>query len=175
MASPVRIAQVVGITTSAYLAGANTSLSFLSIPPLLLAPAPLAARQWRKMFEHGKTGAPPLALLSALSFSYLSYRFYGTLNHAKAELYAVCSILGIAIVPYTFIFMSKVNDKLSSKAEEAKALSLEKMSAEVAAPKGESTNELLDLWASHNFARGLFPLASSVLGLWTSLSFKASG
>ena len=109
-----------------------------------------------------------------MSFGYLSYRFYGTLNHAKAELYALCSILGIAIVPYTTIIMSKVNHKLSSKAEYAKELSLEEMSAEIAAPKGESVNELLDLWANHNFARGLLALTSSVLGLWTSLSFKTS-
>lgn len=173
MPSPVRIAQVVGITTSAYVGGAITSLSFLAVPPLLLAPAPLAARQWRLLFEHGRVSAPPLAFLSALSFSYLSYKFYGTLNHAKAELYALCSVLGIAIIPYTIVMMSGVNAKLSSKAENAEAVVLE-MSAEVAAPKGDSVNELLDLWATNNFARGLFPLASAVLGLWTSLSFKAT-
>ena len=140
----------------------------------MLAPNPLVARQWRKLYDRGSVTASPLAAASALAFGFLSYKSYGTLNHAKAELYALTALLAMSIVPYTLITMARVNGKLMSKAEDSKALAAEEEIVEVEVPKGQSTKELLDLWATHNLARGLFPLAGALLGLWTSLTFEAS-
>ena len=113
---------------------------------------------------------PPLAAVSAVSFGYLSYRWYGTLNQPKAEIYGLSAFLTLSIVPYTLIFMSEVNSKLSSKAEESKGLGVDDKIVEAGLPKGESSKELLDLWATHNFVRGFFPLVGSILGLWTTIS-----
>ena len=75
----------------------------------------------------------------------------------------------MAIVPYTLVFMRYVNRKLLIKAEESKGLRLTDKTVEAGLPKGESSKELLDLWATHNFVRGLLPLAGSILGLWTTM------
>ena len=188
MPSSIQVAQTLGITSSAFIAGMIStsttsgspmlttsaggilSTSANCVPPLLLAPNPLVIQQWRKLFELGKARIPPLAAASALSFSYVSYQWYGTLNQPKAEHYGLSAFLTILIVPYTLIFMKKVNNKLLRKAEESKGLSLDDKIVEAGLPKGESSKELLDLWATHNFIRGFFPLAGSILALWTTIS-----
>ena len=150
--------------------GGVLSISTISVPALLLAPNPLVTQQWQKIYVSGGVRIPPLAGASALSFSYLAYRWYGTLKQPKAELSGLSAFLTVLIVPYTLVFMKKLNNKLLRKAEESKGLSLDDRTIEVGLPKGESSKELLDLWATHNFVRGLFPLAGSILGLWTAIS-----
>ena len=150
--------------------GGVVSISTISVPALLLAPNPLVTQQWQKVFDSGKVRIPPLAGASALSFSYLAYRWYGTLKQPKAELSGLSAFLTVLIVPYTFIFMKKINNRLGRKAEESKGLSLDDRTVEAGLPKGESAKELLDSWATHNFIRGLFPLAGSLLGLWKAIS-----
>ena len=136
----------------------------------MLAPEPLVARQWKKVYDRGVSTSPPLALTSALMFSFVSYKWYGTLNQPKAELYGLSALLTIGIVPYTLLVMLPTNKKLMNRAEEAEALSAEQqLIGAKDTSKDPSTKELLDRWATHNLARGLFPLAGSVLGLWTSL------
>lgn len=114
--------------------------------------------------------APGLAATSALAFSFLSYRFYGTLNQPKAELYALSALITIGIVPYTLIAMRPLNKRLMTKAEDANSMSAEELYADLDDTKGKSAKQLLDLWATHNMARGMFPLAGAVLGLWTTLT-----
>lgn len=72
-------------------------------------------------------------------------------------------------MPYTLLLMSKVNGELSSEAQEAEASSGGKELEGAAALNGGSVKELLDSWATHNFARGFLPLSAAILGLWTSL------
>jgi hypothetical protein len=38
------------------------------------APAPLLAKQWKKIFDSGKVVAPPMAAVSSIVFGYLAYR-----------------------------------------------------------------------------------------------------
>lgn len=88
----IRAIQAVGITAAAFLAGTfvvpfiaenyrlityagqQASLTYISTPALLESPAPLLAKQWKKIFEvsAGVEGATSL-LLGGL-FSYLAYR-----------------------------------------------------------------------------------------------------
>lgn len=126
------------------------------------------------MYDRGIKAAPPFAAASALAFSFLSYKFYGTLNHPKAELYAFSALLTIGIVPYTLIAMVPTNNALRRKAEDAKALSAEEMIAENEDSGEKSAKELLDLWATHNLARATFPLVGAILGLWTTLTLGVS-
>jgi len=46
----------------------------MSSPALLDAPAPLLAKQWKKMFDSGKVVAPPLSIVGAAIFGALAYR-----------------------------------------------------------------------------------------------------
>lgn len=56
------------------------SLSFVSIPAILQAPAPLAARQWHKLYDIGKSLALPLTAAATLSTAFVAY--HRTFSHA---------------------------------------------------------------------------------------------
>ena len=64
--------------------------------------------------------------------------------------------------------MKNVNNKLWAKAEASKASKKVDDVDPVAVPGGQSTKELLDLWATHNVVRGLLPLAGSIIAFWTT-------
>lgn len=149
--------------------GSILSLSYASVPCFLLAPSPILVRQWHRAYEDGKIINPSISALSALSYAFLSYRIYGTLNHPKAEMYALSALFTLAIVPYTVLAMQSTNKKLQKKVEEMKGLDISEKATEIGLAKGESAKELLDWWATLNFGRGLFPLVGSILGLWATL------
>lgn len=70
--------------------------------------------------------------------------------------------------------MVPTNNMLMRKAEDARALSARGLVAEKEDSGEESAKELLDLWATHNLARAMFPLAGAILGLWTTLTLGVS-
>ena len=72
--SGLRTAQVIGLTTTAFLCGRTFSLSFSTTPALLQAPAPLLARQWKRMFDGEKALAPAVVAGASCIFGYLSSR-----------------------------------------------------------------------------------------------------
>jgi hypothetical protein len=150
-------------------AGSILAISYLSVPSFLLAPSPILARQWQLCFDRGKIINPAIALVSAVTYAWLSYKLYGTLNHPKAEIYAISAILTLGIVPYTIIGMMPTNKKLLKKCEEMKGMSVEEKATEVGFARGESTKELVDRWGMLNLGRGALPLVGAVLGLWTTL------
>ena len=149
--------------------GGVFSISALAVPPILLAPSPLVAQQWKRLFDIGKAAAPALAATSALSFSFLALKWYGTLNQPRAEIYGLSALITVSIIPYTFVFMRTVNKELLSNAKQANALKKADALSEGSMEGKESSKQLLDLWATHNAIRGLFPLAASVLALWTTV------
>ncbi len=155
--------------TSFYCAGSILSLSYASVPCFLLAPSPIVVRQWHSAYENGKIINPSICAFSALSYAFLSYRLYGTLNHPKAELYALSALFTLAIAPYTAIGMQPTNKKLKKKLEEMKGLDIGEKATEIGLAKGESAKELLDWWAMLNFGRGIFPLVGAILGMWATL------
>jgi hypothetical protein len=56
------------------LSGSIGGISWQFVPALMDAPAPLLAKQWKKMFDSGKIVAPPLSIISAVIFGGLAYR-----------------------------------------------------------------------------------------------------
>lgn len=48
-------------------------MSYGFVPSIMLAPAPLAAKQWKNVFDAGKKAGPILAIISALSTGYVAY------------------------------------------------------------------------------------------------------
>ena len=150
--------------------GSILSLSFFAVPSWLIAPSPVLVRQWQVSFDRGKILNPGIALVSIISYSYLSYRLYGTLNHPKAELYGLSALATFGIWPYTIVGMMYTNRKLFKKHDEMKGLEVGEKATEVGLAKGESTKELVDKWGILNVGRGLFPLIGAVLGLWATLA-----
>lgn len=86
----VPVAQLVGLSSASALSGMYlqqerrtmtdfpigyiASVSFMSVPSILVAPsADLAARQWKKLYDMGKASAPPFAVTCAACFSFLAY------------------------------------------------------------------------------------------------------
>ena len=163
-----RVLEEPGLTSSLYL-GSIFSISYLSVPSFLLAPSPVLARQWQLSFDRGKIINPAIALVSIFSYAWLSYKLYRTLNHPKAEMYALSAIATLGIWPYTIFGMMPTNKKLFKKYDEMKGLSIEEKATEVGFVRGKSTKELVDRWGMLNLGRGMFPLVGAVLGMWATL------
>jgi len=160
----VRVAQVVGITSAAALAGGNLGLSFITIPALMEAPAPLLAKQWQKAYSIGKAVAPPLSVITSVVFGYLAYREKSTSTQAFS-LYTAAALLGPGIIPYTLLVMAPTNQKLHDKADSLTSST----AGEVGVAKEDTVHALADRWASFNFVRALISATSAALGAWAAL------
>jgi hypothetical protein len=68
-----RLAQVVGLTTTAFLAGNTFAASFGSVPAFLQAPAPLLAKQIVILLNSGKFVNPLSAIIGTGIFSFFAY------------------------------------------------------------------------------------------------------
>jgi hypothetical protein len=68
------IAQTIGITASAFALGSNLALSFITVPAIMQAPAPLAAKQWYTMLWRGGGFGIPITLGSALATACVAYQ-----------------------------------------------------------------------------------------------------
>ena len=64
--------------------------------------------------------------------------------------------------------MSGINNKLWAKAEATNAPEKVDEMDQATESGGQSTTELLDLWAIHNVVRGLLPLAGSLTAFWAT-------
>ncbi|PLB54699.1 DUF1772-domain-containing protein [Aspergillus steynii IBT 23096] len=164
----VRVAQVVGLTGSAWLAGNITALSVNVIPALLKShhqdgtPLLTTLRHYRNLYDNGHAQNPPIAALTASAFGYLAYAVHnGTSVSAlstreSALLYVASAVLTIGIVPWTIVAMTGTNRKLLGRAE-----------AGVTIEKGDEREVLegLERWAVLNAVRGVFPLLGGVVGV----------
>ena len=74
LGAPIRVAQVVGLTSTAFLAGKTFAASFGTTPALLHAPAPLLAKQWKELFDADKLVNPVLSVLGLGVFGWFAYR-----------------------------------------------------------------------------------------------------
>ncbi|SLM35291.1 Protein of unknown function DUF1772 [Lasallia pustulata] len=169
----IELAQVVGIAGSAFLSGGISFISYGVVPSLLLAPAPLLARQWRGMYLRGISVAPPFAVVSFAAYSYLAVKLYDaplSVNHPKGELYALAALMTISVMPYTLLAMKNVNAKLMAKAKDMESLEVKEEVTEVGLPKGESAKDLVRWWGILNFGRGVLPLVGALLGAWASFA-----
>ena len=144
--------------------GFQLGIALASVPPMLLAPATIAVRQWSVMFSRGKAVVPPMALLSSSAFAYLAYNIPAT-----SRLYASAALSSFAIIPYTLLVLSPTNSKLLKRAAEAEKLSTKDELDETRLPRGESSKELIDKWNSLHVGRLMLPLISTLLGVWATL------
>ncbi|KAF2637157.1 hypothetical protein P280DRAFT_458251 [Massarina eburnea CBS 473.64] len=161
------VAQAVGITASTYLFGENMSLSFISVPPILQAPAPLAARQWHQLYDIAKSFALPLTAIATLSSAYVTHHHDPASLPFKLNLAA--TLIFPAIVPYTLLVIGPINDKLFAKEKEYSSKSLEDKAVEAGVGKEETVHALIDRWALVNVVRAGITGVGAVLTVWAAL------
>ncbi|KAJ0415808.1 DUF1772-domain-containing protein [Aspergillus carlsbadensis] len=165
-----RIAQAVGLSGAIWLSGNIFSLSMMAIPALLQShheeniPLSTITKQWRAIYEFGKARAPPIALVTAITFLSLAWgaRRLAPLSSGpgtgtSATTYYICAALTLAVIPWTGLAMGKTNAALIECAESG-WVSDER--------SGEEVERLLWKWTWLNAARALFPLAGGLVGLW---------
>ncbi|CAI6333166.1 unnamed protein product [Periconia digitata] len=160
------VAQAIGITTSTFLFGENMALSFISVPPLFQAPAPLAARQWHQLYDIAKSFALPLTAVATLSTAFVA--FNQTRSSLAFKLNVAATVLFPAIVPYTLFVIGPVNNKLFEKEKQYASASLEDKAIEAGVVKEETVNALIDRWALLNVPR------ASITGIGAILSILAA-
>jgi len=166
--SSIRLAQAVGITSSAFAGGAVAGISYFMVPELLKSPTPLLLKQWANCYNTGKKTIPPVAAIASACFFYLATKTPITTAKVKFYKYVVAGLLGVGIVPYTIGFMGKTNRKLHGKAEQTKSFNVTDEFVE-AGVQQETAHWLIDHWAILNLGRAVLLLASAGLGAWTAL------
>jgi hypothetical protein len=110
--------QVLNLLQTTFLLGFNLTLSFISIPTILLSPSPiLAIRQWHLQFQTGKKTATPISasqLILSLILAYGSSVNAGTFA-TTTVLYGISSFLSFFIFPFTLYYIQPLNEILSEK------------------------------------------------------------
>ena len=150
-----------------FLKGFTFSISHLGVPPILLAPAHIAARQWAALYSRGVLTGPPIALISAASFVYLAYTAPVA---TAARLYAGAAACLFGFPVFTMAFIVPTNNALFARRDAANKLSKGEELTEVGMPKGESTAELINKWQTLNHLRGCLALGATLLGVRATLT-----
>jgi hypothetical protein len=117
------------------------------------------AKQWRYVYEAGKTQNPPVAASTAAAFIYLAYS--ARLSAPKSSIalyYGTAAVLTLGIVPFTLALMAPTNNKLIRYSDRSGGETL--MQAQNA-----DFDQLLGRWTTLNALRSLLPLAGGLIGL----------
>ncbi|CAK3885142.1 unnamed protein product [Lecanosticta acicola] len=163
----LRIAQLVGLTSTAFFAGKEFTKSISTVPALAQSPAPLLAKQWKIQFDADKALAPAVALFSSGVFGFLAYRDNAWTK--TSILYATSSTLLAALIPYTFVLAEPLNKKLESKERNLASASITDASAEAGVSKEESTHSLVENWAAQSFGRFVISAIAAVAATWAAI------
>ncbi|KAJ5172427.1 DUF1772-domain-containing protein [Penicillium capsulatum] len=163
-----RIAQAVGLSGAAWISGNIAGISVNIVPALIRsrdeanASPNLLAKQWQFIYDNGSTQNPPIALVIASAFFYLSWSvrkgapLYEPAAGSRSGLFAAAGGMILGIVPYTLVAMAKTNKTLMAKAKSVSELS------------AADVTGLLKTWAGLNLGRGLFPLVGCLCGIAAS-------
>ncbi|KAL2812896.1 DUF1772-domain-containing protein [Aspergillus cavernicola] len=163
-----RLAQAIGFSGAAWLSGNIAALSLIAVPALTTsrredqAPPKLLVKQWRNMYEAGKTQNPPIAATTAAAFFYLAWSvreggpLFRQATYSRAGLYSTAAVLTLSIVPYTFVAMRTTNGSL---------LDLASSPTEFSERATTASGTLLDRWGFLNGIRSILPLAGGLMGM----------
>ncbi|KAK3669698.1 hypothetical protein LTR78_010450 [Recurvomyces mirabilis] len=168
MGTPLRIAQVLGLTTSAFLAGKTFAVSFGTVPALLHAPVPLLAKQIDDVFQADLIINPVLVALGTGVFGYFAYRDPNRGSPAHI-LYTTSSILLASVFPYSLLFLHPITEKLTRKAHSLSCASLTDTAIESGVAKEETTHALVDKWATVNLGRTVLSTLAAVTATWAAV------
>jgi hypothetical protein len=168
-AFPIRLAQTIGITTSALVAGFVASASFTLVPRLLESPTPLLLKQWGNAHKAGRKNAPPFVALSSACYFYLAYTLPCNAKKSKLYGYLVAGALTLGILPYTFMVMMGTNKKLLAKVDDTRTLGVKDEVVEVGLGN-ETAHKLVDSWGVLNLGRVVMLAVGTIVGTWTALN-----
>ncbi|ETS81214.1 hypothetical protein PFICI_06216 [Pestalotiopsis fici W106-1] len=148
-----------GVVGSAMAAGAMAGFSISAIPAVLGgggSPS-VMLKQWWIIYNNGKA-VPAVALLSALSYSSVSYSQYAKASpHWRG--FALAGLLTVAAIPFTMAVLLPVNNELSAAAHsQTKTMSEDRVRG------------LVTKWSYLNVARLTLPLSGAIVGLLTLLA-----
>lgn len=97
----------------------------------------------------------------------------GTLDQHKAEMYGICALLDFLMWPWTILIIAPTNKKLfkrQNQRDEARSDEAVGKTVENDGQGEESTHQLVQHWGNLNIVRAFFPLVSSLLGIWATVS-----
>ncbi|EMD00638.1 hypothetical protein BAUCODRAFT_28981 [Baudoinia panamericana UAMH 10762] len=168
LTTPLRVAQVVGLTSATFLAGKTFAQSFGTIPAFLKAPAPLLAKQWKTMYDGDVLIAPATSAIGLGVFGYFAYRDPNAWSHHQI-LYTTASALMAILIPYSTLLLGPINSKLEKKASDLASASLTDAEAESGMSKEESTHGLVDTWGTINFGRAIISGVAALAATWAAV------
>ncbi|RDA95514.1 hypothetical protein CP533_5474 [Ophiocordyceps camponoti-saundersi (nom. inval.)] len=149
--APPLIAVATGIVGSAWASGVIMAFSIAAPAAARTSPdAAATAKVWREFYARGANLMPKVVTVVAMSYAYVAYYVRDRGGHWAGFVAAACSAL--SIVPYTLTVMKKTNAALHQAAARTPDDSARVYS-------------LVDTWAGLNFARGIFPLVGTILGI----------
>lgn len=166
----VRVAIASGIMFCSIFTGANLTVSYVIIPTLLLPAATgqrehnekqdddykqLAAkslhlaRQWQNMYNIGSRAGPVVSLGGLASFVFAARGLPHSLV-LNYRLSLLAAGLCVAILPFTLLFMKRVNDELHRRADSGLKSSAQSPTGGDSTFKDCETAELLRRWSNLN-------------------------
>ncbi|KZO99322.1 hypothetical protein CALVIDRAFT_595942 [Calocera viscosa TUFC12733] len=160
-----KVLTVLAVSGSAYFAGFTASTSILMIPVLPLAPAPLAAKQWAKMYAIGVQLAPGMGLLPGLLFAYLAWANDAGSLAPRGIAFALAGLFAGSNVPWTLSTMVSTNKALQAIADEPATTTAEIEKDSVKKEKREEeVKKLVGAWQTLNALRGFWPVFGTLIG-----------
>lgn len=159
----------------------------ISIPILLMAPVPVAARQFEKLWVLGHTTGPALAVITTLANAYVAYHrtsFWSSQKLSTANLLTrdivypkslafklslAASSLAPIIYSFTWAFMQDIDQKLFAKAKILGSSSPVDKGLDAGLPKSETTHGLIQMWGNRHLVRSSLATVSSILAIWAAL------
>jgi len=152
MDTTIRTFQVLSISSSLVLSGANIGASILTLPILYTRPSSISTSIFQELYSRGAVTLVPLSLFSASCSAVVAY-----LLPDQRGLWGLAGLVTITQLPWTLLVMmggiKRLNQIAESKEEQEKA-------------GKEEVTGLLKEWAWMNVVRGGFALAGGLVGLW---------
>lgn len=147
------------ITFSRTTIGGMNVVSMLAVPMILDTTPPdssLLLRQWHFVYNSGHKLGPRLAVTSGLI--YWSAAWASRERGFASALYACSGALTMSMIPFTWLFILKINNAIFTEIEKGQA--------------GIPTNlahaqYLIGRWRTLNIARTFFPILGGALGMMT--------
>ena len=156
------------------------------------APAPLLAKQWKKLYDIGFKVGPATYLLNSVTFGWLASRGasattaesspavgLGYANHESGaestsssafKLYVTAAILLPSSILYTLLIIKPVNDKLEERVRSLASASLTDATVESGVSREETTHALVDKWATLNLGRAIIAVTGALCATYAALS-----
>jgi hypothetical protein len=159
MDNTVRSFQVLSLTTSLVLSGANFGASTLTLPILYSRPPSVSTPIFEELYTRGGVALVPLGIFSASCSAIVAYSI-----PTQRTLWGAAALATIGQLPWTVLIMMPGIKKLNAVAESSKE-------AQEKADKEEVTG-LLKEWAWMNIVRGGFAFVGGLVGIWALIDSK---